>query len=142
MSRLSLIGITDCCKQNGLHAYHISGDIHVSVAAFAAPGVPVIFPSLANRRFASDILDGLDDILFTDSLSNIEPFRAGGSANVSVTAHDSARATTLSLTRDFVEAGLCARPLQWQSVPSDADASNIARLLQESGNSKPRGIYE
>ncbi|VVP08094.1 hypothetical protein PS903_03129 [Pseudomonas fluorescens] len=126
MSRLPLIGVTFCSGQNGLHAYHISGDTHVRAAALAAKGMLASFPSLAALPVPSDILDGLDDILFTGSLSNIEPFRAGGSANVSVTAHDSARATTLSLTRDFVEAGLCARPLQWQSVPSDADASNNA----------------
>ena len=126
MSRLPLIGVTFCSGQNGLHAYHISGDTYVRAAALAAKGMLASFPSLAALPVPSDILDGLDDILFTGSLSNIEPFRASGSANVSVTAHDSARATTLSLTRDFVEAGLCARPLQWQSVPSDADASNNA----------------
>jgi hypothetical protein len=27
MSRLPLIGITDCSQQSGLHAHHISGDI-------------------------------------------------------------------------------------------------------------------
>ncbi|VVP32408.1 hypothetical protein PS850_04468 [Pseudomonas fluorescens] len=126
MSRLPLIGVTFCSGQNGLHAYHISGDTYVRAAALAAKGMLASFPSLAALPVPSDILDGLDDILFTGSLSNIEPFRAGDSANVSVTAHDSARATRLSLTRDFVGAGLCARPLQWQSVPSDADASNNA----------------
>ena len=126
MSRLPLIGVTLCPGQIGLHAYHISGDTYVHAAASAVRGVPAIVRSLPDVSAPSDILDGLDDILFTGALSNIEPFRADGPANVSVTAHDSARATTLSLTHDIVEVGLCARPLQWQSVPSDADASNNA----------------
>ncbi|WP_288100043.1 gamma-glutamyl-gamma-aminobutyrate hydrolase family protein [Pseudomonas sp.] len=92
MSRLSLIGITDCGKQNVLHAYHISGDIHVSVAAFAAPGVPVIFPSLANRRFASDILDGLDGTPITVTPFNIEPIQNNSGATIALgAACDSAR---------------------------------------------------
>ena len=126
MSRLPLIGVTLCPGQIGLHAYHISGDTYVHTAASAVKGVLAIVRSLPDVSAPSDILDGLDDILFTGALSNIEPFRAGGPANVSGPAHDSARPFMLSLIHDFVEAGLCARPLQWQSVPSDADASNNA----------------
>ena len=85
MSRLPLIGVTVCSGQIGLHAYHISGDTYVHAAASAAKGVPAIFPSLADRPAPSDILDGLDDILFTGSLSNIEPFHASGPANASGT---------------------------------------------------------
>ena len=95
MSRLPLIGVTNCPTQTVLLA-------------------------------ASDILDGLDGIFFTGSPSNIEPFHPGGPANVLGIAHDSARASTILLTHATVEAGICARPWQWQSVPSDADASNNA----------------
>ena len=84
MSRLPLIGVTVCSGQIGLHAYHISGDTYVRAAASAAKGLPVIFPSLADLPVPSDILDGLDDILFTGSPSNIEPFHYSGPANVSV----------------------------------------------------------
>ncbi|VVN13987.1 hypothetical protein PS862_03424 [Pseudomonas fluorescens] len=122
MSRLPSIDVTLCSGQIGLHAYHISGDKYDQTAK----SVPAIIPSLLDWPSPSDILDGLDDILFTGSLSNIEPFHASGPANVSGPAHDSARPSTLSLIHDIVEAGLCARPLQWQSVPSDADASNDA----------------
>jgi putative glutamine amidotransferase len=97
MSRLPLIGVTFCSGQNGLHAYHISGDNYVHAAASAAEGLPVIVQFLADLPVPSDILDGLDDILFTGALSNIEPFHDSGPTNASVTAHDSARATTLSL---------------------------------------------
>jgi putative glutamine amidotransferase len=126
MSRLPLIGLTLCPGQIGLHAYHISGDTYVHAAASAVKGVPAIVRSLLGVSAPSDILDGLDDILFTGALSNIEPFYAGGPANVSGPAHDSARPFTRSLIHDIVEVGLCARPMQWQSVSSDADASNNA----------------
>ncbi|VVO05284.1 hypothetical protein PS710_03001 [Pseudomonas fluorescens] len=126
MSRLPLIGVTLCSGQIGLHAYSISGDTYVHAAASAAKGVPLIVPSLPDVPSLSDILDGPDAILFTGSVSNIEPFHASGPANVPRLAHDSARPSTLWLTHDIVEVGLCARPLQWQSVPSDADASNNA----------------
>ena len=107
MSRLPLIGVTACSKQIGLHAYHISGDKYVRAVASAAKGLPVILPSLADLLAPSDILDGLDGILFTGSPSNIEPFRYSGPASVPGTAHDSARdATTLPLIRAAIEAGV------------------------------------
>lgn len=137
MSRLSLIGITDCCKQNGLHAYHISGDIDVSVAAFAAPGVSMILPSLASRPFASDILDGLDGTPITVTPFNIEPIHNNSGASIALgSACDSARPAFAALCEKNTIA------FRTPGFQRDADASNIARLLQESGNSKPRGIYE
>jgi putative glutamine amidotransferase len=67
----------------------------------------VILPSLADLLAPSDILDGLDGILFTGSPSNIEPFHYSGPASAPGTAHDSARdATTLPLIRAAVEAGV------------------------------------
>ncbi|MGZ0783259.1 gamma-glutamyl-gamma-aminobutyrate hydrolase family protein [Pseudomonas sp. TKO26] len=107
MSRLPLIGITACSRQIGLHAYHISGDEYVQAVASAAQGVPVILPSLAQLVSPSDILDGLDGILFTGSPSNIEPFHYQGPASAPGTAHDSARdAATLPLLDAAVAAGV------------------------------------
>lgn len=126
MSRLPLIGVAICSRQIGLHAYHISGDRCVHAKASVATGVPPTLSSPANLLAPSDILDGLHDILFTGSLSNIEPFYPVGPTNASASAHDSARATTLSLTHAITQVGSCARLLQWQSVSRDAHASNNA----------------
>lgn len=126
MSRLPLIGVTACSRQIGLHAYHISGDKYVRAVASAAKDLPVILPSLADWLTPSDILDGLDGILFTGSPSNIEPFHPGSPTNASGSAHDPVRSTKLSLTHATFQAGICARQLQWQSVSRDADASNNA----------------
>ena len=126
MSRLPLIGVTECSRQIGLHAYHISGDPYVHAQASVAKGVPSTLSSPAHWRAPSDILDGLHDILLTDATSNIEPFHGGGPANASGAAHHSARAALLSIYHATVAAGICARQWQWQSVPRDADASNNA----------------
>jgi putative glutamine amidotransferase len=126
MSRLPLIGVTECSRQIGLHAYHISGDPYVHAKACVAKGVPSTLSSPVLWRAPSDILDGLHDILFTDSTSNIELFPCGSPANASGAAHHSVRTTLRSIYHAIVEAGICARQLQWQSVSRDADASNNA----------------
>ena len=91
MSRLPLIGITACSKQVGLYAYHISGDPYVHAVASMVSTVPLILSFPANLPRSSDILDGLYGIVFTDTLSNIEPFHGSGPAYASGTANDSAR---------------------------------------------------
>ena len=126
MSRLPLIGVTVCSAQLGLHAYHISGDRYVHAKACVAKGVPSTLPSPVHSLAPSDILDGLHDILFTSCPSNIDPFHRAGPTNVAGIAHDSARATKLMFTHAITRVGVCARQLQWQSVPNDAHASNNA----------------
>lgn len=107
MSRLPLIGVTACSRQIGLHAYHISGDKYVRAVAVAAKGLPLILPALAELLDPTDILDGLDGILFTGSSSNVEPFHYSGPASTPGAAHDPARdSTTLPLIRSAVAAGV------------------------------------
>ena len=91
MSRLPLIGITACSTQNGLHAYHISGDIYASAQAFVVPGLAVILPSVANPAFPSDILDSPDSTPITVTPFNIEPIHTSGAVIALSTARDSAR---------------------------------------------------
>nr|WP_315445091.1 glutamine amidotransferase [uncultured Pseudomonas sp.] len=91
MSRLPLIGITDCSQQSGLHAHHISGDKAVDSAASKARRLPTMFPSMAVRASASDILDVWESILFRASPSNIDLFESQSLCRSSSRAHDSAR---------------------------------------------------
>jgi len=70
MSRLPLIGVTACSRPIGLHACHISVDPYVRAAAGSAKELPPILASLSERLEPSDILDGLDGILFTGTPSN------------------------------------------------------------------------
>ncbi|MGY2262188.1 gamma-glutamyl-gamma-aminobutyrate hydrolase family protein [Pseudomonas sp. SDO55104_S430] len=91
MSRLSIIGVAACSEQNGLHAYHIHGDLLVGPEAFAAAGKSAILASPANWPSPSVILDGLDGTPITVTPFNIEPIHNGGSAFVQGGALDSAR---------------------------------------------------
>lgn len=78
MSRLPLIGVTDCSKLIGLHAYHISGDTYVRAVASAPADRAVILSSMTDRLSPSDILDGLDSTPITVTSFNIEPIHNSG----------------------------------------------------------------
>ncbi|EIK98474.1 putative glutamine amidotransferase [Pseudomonas sp. M47T1] len=67
----------------------------------------MIIPALGELFEPTQILDGLDGILFTGSPSNVEPRHYAGSASVPGTPHDPDRdATTLPLIRAAVAAGV------------------------------------
>ena len=91
MSRLPLIGVTDCSLQSGLHAYHISGDTSVRSAASKACNVPAISLPMADRAAASDILDVRQGISFMAFPSNIDRFHSQSLRRSPSRAHDSAR---------------------------------------------------
>jgi hypothetical protein len=78
MSRLPLIGVTDCSKQIGLHAYHISGDTYVCAVASVAVDLTVVLSSMTDRLSPTDILDGLDGTPITVTSFNIEPIHNSG----------------------------------------------------------------
>ncbi|MFJ5255579.1 gamma-glutamyl-gamma-aminobutyrate hydrolase family protein [Pseudomonas koreensis] len=91
MSRLPLIGITDCSQQSGLHAQHISGDKSVRSAASKARVLSTMFQAAAAATAASVILDVRQSILFMASPSNIDPFESQNLCRFSSRARDSAR---------------------------------------------------
>lgn len=91
MSRLPIIGVTDCSQQSGLHAHHISGDKSVDSAASMARPLATMFPSMAVHAPASDILDVRESILFMVSPSNIDRFHPQSLRRLPSRAHDSAR---------------------------------------------------
>lgn len=91
MSRLPLIGVTDCSQQSGLHAYHISGDPSVRSAAIKARDLPSLHCAAACQATASDILDADDSILFMASPFNIDRFHRHSLCRFPSRAHDSAR---------------------------------------------------
>ncbi|WP_192559241.1 gamma-glutamyl-gamma-aminobutyrate hydrolase family protein [Pseudomonas allokribbensis] len=91
MSRLPLIGVTDCSLQSGLHAYHISGDTSVRSAASKARSLPAVSLSTVDQATASDILDACGGILFSGSPFNIDLFPSSGLHRARRRARDSAR---------------------------------------------------
>ena len=90
MSRLPLIGVTDCSLQSGLHASHISGDTSVRSVASKACNVSAISRSMADRAAASDILDVCEGTLFSGTPFNIDLFPAPGLHRARRRARDSA----------------------------------------------------
>ena len=91
MSRLPLIGITDCSQQSGLHAHHISGDKSVRSAASMVRGLLTMFSATIARTPASVILDVRQSTLFMASSSNIDLFESQSLCRSPSRAHDSAR---------------------------------------------------
>jgi len=91
MSRLPLIGITDCSQQSGLHAQHISGDKTVRSAACKARGLSTMSSSASGQTAASVILDVRQSILFMAPSFNIDPFESQSLCRFPSRAHDSAR---------------------------------------------------
>ena len=91
MSRLPLIGITDCSQQAGLHAHHISGDNSAHCAANMARSLRWPFWPAATETVASDILDVQRSNLFIAFPSNIDLFPPQSPCRLRGRAHDSAR---------------------------------------------------
>jgi len=91
MSRLPLIGITDCSQQSGLHAHHISGDQSVRSAASKARSLLTTRSPTSGKTAASDILDVGHSIRFMASPSTIELFPAQSPCRTWRRAFDSAR---------------------------------------------------
>ncbi|MFJ2488957.1 glutamine amidotransferase [Pseudomonas sp. NPDC087639] len=91
MSRLPIIGVTDCSQQSGLHAYPISGESSVQSAAFEARSLATKLSSAAAKTAASDILDARQGIRFMASPFNIDLFLSQSPCRSARRAHDSAR---------------------------------------------------
>ena len=91
----------------GLHPFHMVGEKYARAVLEAADALPLVIPSLAEELRLDDLLGGLDGILFTGSISNVEPRHYDGPPSDPGTLHDPARdATTLPLIRKAVSAGI------------------------------------
>ena len=119
MSRLPIIGVTDCSRQLGRHACHKSGDTYVRAMASIVSGLPVILPSRTEHLSPSVILDGRDGTPITVTPFNIEPIHNSGLTIVQGTARDSARPASAAVSASTI---ICRA----NALQRDADASNNA----------------
>src|SRR3954454_22872109 len=93
---LPLVGVTACRRMIGAHPFHIAGDKYLRAVADGANAMPLVIPAFGAQIKIELLLDRLDGVLVTGSVSNVEPARYGGPPGVAGTAHDPARdATTL-----------------------------------------------
>jgi putative glutamine amidotransferase len=107
MSARPLIGIPACRRTIGAHVFHLAGEKYIAAVEEGADATPLIVPSLGSRLDLEGVLARVDALLFTGSLSNVEPHHYGGSPSIPGTLHDPERdATTLPLIRMAVDAGM------------------------------------
>jgi putative glutamine amidotransferase len=91
----------------GDHAFHMAGEKYAQAVIEAAGAAPLLIPALAEELRFEELLDRLDGLLFTGSVSNVEPHHYQGPPSAPGTLHDPARdATTLPLIRKAVEVGV------------------------------------
>jgi putative glutamine amidotransferase len=83
------------------------GEKYAAAVLEAADAVPLLIPALGEALGLDDLLARLDGVLFTGSLSNVEPHHYEGTPSTPGTLHDPERdATTLPLIRKAVRAGI------------------------------------
>jgi putative glutamine amidotransferase len=102
-----IIGIPADRRMLGLHPFHVVGEKYARAVLDAAAAIPVVIPSLAEELGIDDLLERLDGVMLTGSLSNVEPHHYLGPPSDPGTLHDPSRdATTLPLIRKAVAEGV------------------------------------
>jgi putative glutamine amidotransferase len=105
--QLPIVGIPACIKTMGSHAYHAVGAKYVAAVAEAAGCTPLLLPALGDGLDREQILDMVDGLLFTGSVSNVAPELYGRQLARPDLPLDAARdATTLPLMRAALAAGV------------------------------------
>lgn len=91
MRRLPWVGLPTDSTVLGHHRFAVAGEKYVRALAEAAEVTPVVLPSLQPPLPASDWLVGLDGLLLTGAVSNIEPQHYDGGRSWPGNPHDPAR---------------------------------------------------
>ncbi|MGH6937416.1 gamma-glutamyl-gamma-aminobutyrate hydrolase family protein [Hypericibacter sp.] len=101
------IGIPACVKSVEELPFHAVGEKYITAVVEGAQGMPLLLPVLGEAYDLPSLLDRLDGLLFTGSLSNIHPRHYGGPPDRADSPQDPQRdATTLPLIRAAVAAGV------------------------------------
>lgn len=104
--RKPVIGIPADRRLLGAHWFHCVGEKYIDAVVRAADAVPVLVPALGDR-YLREWLSAFDGILFTGSVSNVEPHHYRGPQSAPGTLHDPDRdATTIPMIRGAVDAGM------------------------------------
>lgn len=106
-SRRPIVGIPACIKMLGEHPFHAAGAKYIDAVVDAAGCMPVILPAIGNRQAIAQVLELIDGLLLTGSVSNVEPARYGQVPAYPELKTDTARdATTFPLIEAALEAGI------------------------------------
>jgi len=103
-----IVGIPACIKMLGEHPFHAVGAKYVDAVMNVADCVPLMLPAVGDKQDIAAILELIDGLLLTGSVSNVEPERYGKTLSRAEMAEyiDKARdATTLPLIQAVIAGG-------------------------------------
>lgn len=105
MSQASpLIAVSACVKPIGAHPTHAVGEKYLTAVTAGAGGTPVIVPALGEALDIRALLERVDGLVLTGSLSNVHPSRYGMEPHAAAEPYDEARdATTFPLILEALE---------------------------------------
>lgn len=107
MASTPLVGLPTDRKQIGPHPFLAVGEKYVRAVVDGAAALPVLLPGLQPALPAANLLEGLDGLLLTGSVSNIEPHHYSDEPSYEGNLHDPARdANTLALVPLALQMGL------------------------------------
>jgi putative glutamine amidotransferase len=99
-----LVGLPSDRKQIGHHPFQAVGEKYLRAVVDGAGCLPLIIPSLSPPLDLRALLSGLDGLLLTGALSNIEPHHYSDEPSWDGNLHDPARdATTLGIVPLAIE---------------------------------------
>jgi putative glutamine amidotransferase len=106
-ARLPLVGLPTDRKLIGPHPFLAVGEKYVRAVVDGAGCLPLLIPGLQPMLPLRPLLEGLDGILLTGSVSNIEPHHYSDEPSYAGNHHDPARdETNLALIPLAIELGL------------------------------------
>jgi len=98
LSSRPLIGVIADVRPVDGQNFHMGQEKYLSALWQAAGVMPIVIPSFGDRLNLGELVDGLDGLLLTGCISNIEPWRYGGPSDPPSDPYDPARdETTLPL---------------------------------------------
>ncbi|MET0893518.1 MAG: gamma-glutamyl-gamma-aminobutyrate hydrolase family protein [Pseudoxanthomonas sp.] len=107
MASPPLVGLPTDRKQIGPHPFLAVGEKYVRAVVEGAGAMPILLPGLQPALPAGQLLEHLDGLLLTGSVSNIEPHHYGDEPSYEGNRHDPARdANTLPLVPLALSMGL------------------------------------
>lgn len=107
MASLPLVGLPTDRKQIGPHPFFAAGEKYVRAVVDGAGAMPLLLPTLQPALPLRELLQQMDGILLTGSVSNIEPHHYSDESSYEGNVHDPARdATNLALVPLAVEMGV------------------------------------
>lgn len=107
MASLPLVGLPTDRKQIGPHPFLAVGEKYVRAVVDGAGALPVLLPALQPALPLEAMLAGVDGLLLTGSVSNIEPHHYGDEPSYEGNIHDPARdANSLPMVKLAVELGI------------------------------------